>query len=169
MLADAVLTWTIVGVGVAVVVAGLTGWLVAQGHAARKASAHEAEIALSGVAWQFRFQLRPVVGAASPTQPPVEIRTVGANVWVHTVRLSWMPSQPGGTWTIDDADCPPWRVDESPPVQLFTTGRALELAWPEPNPDQQVQLHTRLRVQWSATKKGPKHWREADGGSTSWQ
>src|SRR5205823_6293656 len=63
LLADAVRAWTIVGVAVAVVVAGLTGWLVAQGHASRVANAHEAEVALAGVHWRFRFELRPTPGS----------------------------------------------------------------------------------------------------------
>lgn len=168
MLADAVLVWSIIGVGVAVVVAGLTGWLVAQGIAARKARAHEAEIALAGVPWHFKFEIRAKAGPGEPARPPLEIHVVGANVWVHNVRLSWRPSR-DKDWTTDDAICPPWRPEDTLPMQLFTTSRAMELGWPGPNPAQQEQIHQRIRLEWSATEDGPKHWRDADGGTTGWQ
>jgi hypothetical protein len=169
MLADAALVWTAIGAVAAVIAVGIGAWQIAQNRAAKKANAHEAEIALAGVVWKFRFELRPSAGDAKPTQPPVEIRPDGANVWVHAVRLSWRPSQPGSEWVTDDAECPLWRGDDSLPIQLFTTSRALELGWPGPNPETQIQLFTRLRVEWSATEKGPRHWREADSGSTNWQ
>lgn len=114
LLADAVLVWTIIGVGVAVIVAGLTGWLVAQEAAARKARAYEAKIALAGVPWHFKFEIRAKAGLGEPARAPVEIHPVGANVWVHEVRLSWKPSR-DAIWTTNDAVCPPWTDQDSLP------------------------------------------------------
>jgi hypothetical protein len=51
------------------------------------------------------------------------------------------------------------------PYQLNAGGRALELAWPGPNPHQQAQI----KMVYSALRDGPKHEREAEGGSVGWQ
>lgn len=168
MLADALLSWTVV---IAVLTALLVGAAAAGLIVQRRANAREAEVALAGVAWTFHFELRPVAGSDGVLgDSPVEVRPLGANLWVHEVRLSWRPAQQGTEWVTDDATCAPYRPEDGPlPVQLFTTGRGLKLAWPGPNPPEVVQLTTRVRVLWSATAKGPKHWRDAESGSTNWQ
>jgi hypothetical protein len=122
-----------------------------------------------GQSWHFEFRLRVAVGDAAPGEPPVEITSKGANVWVHEVRLAWRPSQPVlAPWVIKDEPCPPWR-DESLPYQLNSGGRPLQLGWPGPNPQQQAQIIQKIKVTYSALRDGPVHEREAEGGSVSWQ
>jgi hypothetical protein len=54
-------------------------------------AASSGDIALSGTEWSFRHFLRPKVGDAAPSRAPVQISVVGANVWIHEVRLTWRP------------------------------------------------------------------------------
>jgi hypothetical protein len=128
-----------------------------------------ADAELVGRPWRFEFRLHVAVGNAVSAQPPVEIMVKGANVWVHEVRLTWKPSQPPiAHWVAKDAPCPPWD-DVSLPYQLNADGRALELGWPGANPGQQEQITQKIKVTYSALRDGPKHEREADGGSVGWQ
>jgi hypothetical protein len=136
---------------------------------AQAAAAASADAELVGRPWHFEFRLRVAVGDAVPADPPVEITVKGANVWVHEVRLTWKLSQPPiAYWVTKDAPCPPWG-DVSLPYQLNSGGRALELGWPGPNPDEQAQITQKLKVVYSALRDGPKHEREAEGGSVGWQ
>jgi hypothetical protein len=136
---------------------------------AQAATAAAADAELVGRKWHFEFRLRVAVGDAAPTEPPVEIRVKGANVWVHEVRLTWKPSQPPiAYWATKDAPCPPWG-DVSLPYQLNSGGRALKLGWPGPNPEEQAQITQKLKVVYSALRDGPKHEREAEGGYVGWQ
>ena len=183
--ADWALIWTAIGS-----VTGVLGliWLVVhsllQGRSARedrtknnlaadtraqRQAAAAADAALVGKQWSFNYALRAAIGDATPKRAPVEIGIVGANVWVHEVRLTWRPSQPAlAPWVTKDAPCPPW-PDHELPYHLSAGGRALELGWPGPNPTDQVQLLCKVEVTYSALSDGPRLERSADGGSIGWQ
>ena len=157
----------VVAVVVAVVIGG---WQLRQGRLARdraESAADRAEGAvLAGVTWQFRAELRPTVGTAQPTIPPIELGVSGANVWVYEVRLSW--GEPEEPWTIDDAMCVPWPGDVLPAL-LHPTAAILRMSWPGPNPAMQRQLTWSLRVRWSVSQGGPTQWRTVDSSGLSWQ
>lgn len=136
---------------------------------AQTQAAHLADAELVGKTWHFEHRLRVAVGDTIPSEPPVEIMVKSANVWVHEVRLSWKHSQPAiAHWVTKDAPCPPWSGG-SLPYQLNSGGRALQLGWPGPNPEQQAQIMQKIKVTYSALRDGPKHEREAEGGSVGWQ
>jgi hypothetical protein len=165
----AALDWAVIGgvgglIGLAISIVAI--FLAGKQSAAAAKRAEEATLAFAD--WGFDCFLRPC--PRSSPMPclyyPLEIRSRGASVWVHEVKLTWRiedlwPNESGGGYCA---------APHGLPVKLLVGDDfGVPLLWPDSGPEAMGPLSANVWVTWSLTRDGMQEDRTAHIAAVEWQ